>query len=279
MPPAVSSRAAAWTGYALAGLTTVLWVFCALPSGVPAGGSLRDDGGTPLFREPWALVPALTLLVMAPAAVALTTVRLGRLMILAATDAFVSLYAALVLTARPGMLATLRVEPGAPLALLVALYMLAVFSIFETRRLLRGDMGPPAFHLGGLRLALCLLVLVLPAGVLLEPGQDRALLLAPFLLVAVSAGGARLARSGEGLGLTAALVHLALAGHLVVTLRYTILRASPEIVDLRLPGRVTLHLAWAVLALAAFQALVHLVLSLRRRALDAPAGAAVGASG
>jgi hypothetical protein len=263
--PAAPSRAAAWTGYALAGLTTIRWVFCALPSGVPEGGSLRDDAGTPLFREPWALVPVLVLLVMAPAAVALTHARLGRLMILAATDAVVSLYAAAVLTVRPGMLSSLRVEPGAPLALLVALYALGAFSLLETRRLARGEMGPPAFHLGGLRLALCLLVLVLPAGSLLEPGQDRALLLAPFLLVALSAGGARLARSAEGLGLTAALVHLALAGHLVVTLRYTIERASPLITDLRLPGRVTLDLAWIILALAALQAGVHLVLSLRRR--------------
>jgi hypothetical protein len=216
---------------------------------------------------------------MAPAAVALTSMRLGRLMILAATDAVVSLYAALVLTVRPGMPASLRVEPGAPLALLVALYVLGVFSVLETRRLLRGDMRPPAFHLGGLRLALCLLVLVVPAGSLLTPGQDRALLLAPFLLVAISAGGARLSHSAEGLGLTAALVHLALAGHLVVTLRYTILRAAPHLVDLRLPGRVTLDLVWAVLALAALQAFIHLVLSMRRRAQGAPAPAALEAAG
>ena len=268
--PAAPSRAAAWTGYALAGLTTVLWVFCALPSGVPEGGSLRDDVGTPLFRERFALVPVLVLLVMAPAAVALTFARLGRLMILAATDAVICLYAALVLTVRPDALATLRVEPGAPLALLVALYALGLFSVLETRRLVRGRMDPPAFHLGGLRLALCLLVLVLPAGSLLEPGQDRALLLAPFLLVALSAGGARLSRSSEGLGLTAALVHLALAGYLVVTLRYTVLRASPQITDLRLPGRATLDLAWVVLGLAALQAGVHLVLSLRRRSRHTP---------
>jgi hypothetical protein len=275
--PAVPSRAAAWTGYALAGLTTVLWVFCALPSGVPVGGTLMDDGGTPLFREPWALVPVLVLLVVAPAAMALTSFRMGRLRILAATDACLSLYAALVLTARPGMLSSLRLDLGAPLALLIALYALGALSILETRRLLRGDVRPPAFHLGGLRLALCLLVLALPAGALIEAGQDLALLLLPFLLVAVSAGGARLAKSAEGLGLTAALVHLVLAGNLLITLRYTILRAAPHLFDLRLPGRVTLDLAWTVLALAGLQVIVQSVLCLRRRARAAESAAVLEA--
>lgn len=280
MPPAppAPARAAAWSGYALAGLATLLWVGCSLPSGVPQGGSLLDDAGTPLYREPWVLVPALVLLVVGPAAVALTPGRLGRLMILAATDTFVTLFAALVLTAAPGGWAAFTIGSGGGLALLLALYVLGTLSALEARRLVLGRTGPPGFGLGGARLALCLLVLALPSQMLLVAGQERALLLAPFLLVAVSAGGARVSRSREGLGLTAALLHLGLAAEVLVTLRYTVLRAAPRITDVRLPGRLTLDLAWGLVALAGVQALAHLVPLLRslRRAPAATSAAPGG---
>lgn len=265
------ARPAAWIAYAIAGLATLLWIGCALPSGLPEGGSLRDDAGTPLYRQPWALVPALVLLVLTPAAMTLATGRQGRLLILAMTDAFVALYGALVLTFRHGLPDAVQASRGAPLALLILLYVVAGLSVVETRRLMRGQLGPPAHGLAGARLALCLLVLLLPAGALLEGGQERASLLAPFLFIAVSAGGARLSSGAPGLGLTAALLHLALATHVVVTLRFTWSQEAPRVLDLNVVGTTTRDLAYGLLALAALHVLAQVAGGVRRRALAEPA--------
>lgn len=275
-------RSPAWLAYTVAVLATLLWIGCALPSGAPEGGSLRDDAATPLQREAWVLVPALVLLVLTPAALALTPGRLGRLTILAATDAFVALYAALVLTFRRGLPDSVRTVAGAPLVLLLLLYAVALLSLWETRRLLAGRLGAPPFGLSGARLALCLLVLLLPAFPLLEGGQERASLLAPFLFVAVSAGGARLSKGATGLGLTGALLHVALATHVVIMLRYTLAHEAPRVPVLSPVGRVTQDLALGLLGVAVLQVLVQALAAFRRRgepepdaAEDtAPAGAA-----
>lgn len=275
-------RSPAWLAYTVAVLATLLWIGCALPSGVPEGGSLRDDAGTPLQRQAWVLVPALVLLVLTPAALALTPGRMGRLTILAATDAFIALYAALVLTFRRGVPDSVRVLSGPPLVLLLLLYAVALLSVWETRRLLAGRLAPPPFGLAGARLALCLLVLLLPAFPLLSGGQERASLLAPFLFVAVSAGGARLSRGAAGLGLTGALLHVALAAHVLIMLRYTLAHEAPRVVELSLVGRATRDLALGLLAAAVLQALVHALAAFRhRRSADddpasegTPAGAA-----
>lgn len=275
MSPAESlSRASRWPAYALCGLAMLLWVGCALPAGSAeglVGGSLANDAGTPLFRQAWILVPALFLLVLTPAAMTLATGRQGRLAILAATDAFLTLYAALVLTFRPDLSTALR--PRGPLAvgLLVGLYVLAGLSVVETRRLVLGRLGPPRGGWGGARLALCLLVLLIPAGPLLAHGQERASLLAPFLFVALSAGGARLARTSDGLAFTAALLHVALAAHVLVTLRYTILHETPHISPVGLVGRATLDLGWALLAIALLRVPIHVARALRREAVEVAA--------
>jgi hypothetical protein len=188
----------------MSALATLLWIGCALPSGLLESAGPADDAATPFFREPWVLVPAITLLVLGPVAVALTPSRAGRLMILAATDSFVTVFAALVLAVRPRGWSSLTGGGGVGYALLLALDLLALLSLLETSRLLRGRVGAPGRWLGGARLALCLLVLAVPAQLLLVAGQERALLLAPFLLVALSAGGARLARTRAGLGVAAA---------------------------------------------------------------------------
>jgi hypothetical protein len=255
--PAATARAATWFGYTVAGVATLVWIFCALPAGVVVGGASADDLGTPFFRERWVLVPALVLLVVCPAGVALTAQRSARLMILAATDAFLTLYAAFVLSARLGLPEAFHFERGVPLVLLIALYLLAVLSVLETRRLVQGRTTPVAKPLSGVRLALCLLVLVVPAGPFLVTGQERATLLAPFLFVALSAGGVRLSKGPAGLGLTAALLHLTLAIHVLVTLRYTIYRSPPFIPEVALAGHITLDLAWILVAAATLHALTH----------------------
>jgi hypothetical protein len=261
-----TARAPVWPAYAIAGLTTLLWVGCSLPAGIPLGGSLSDDAGTPLHRQPWALVPGLVLLVLMPVAMTLTVGRQGRLGVLAATDAFLTLYAGLVLTFRSDVPDPLQPRGLVALLLLAALYVLGVLSIAETRRVLRGELGAPAGGLGGARLALCLLVLVVPAWPLLVPGQERASLLAPFLFVAVSAAGARLARGPAGLAFTAAVLHLALAAHVLVSLRFTVLHDVPRIPAPGPVGRATLDACWVLLALAVAQVLLFLPGAVRRRA-------------
>jgi len=258
-PSAPTSRASAWPAYLLAGLTTLLWVVAALPAGVPEGGSLSDDAGTPLARQAWVLIPALVLLILGPVGMTLTTLRQGQLMLLAATDAFLALYAGLVLTFRPEIPDPLHPHGVVAVLLVGGLWLLGALSVFETRRLMRGRLGPPTHGLGGLRLALCLLVLVLPAWPLLVEGQELATLLAPYLYVALSAGGARLARGSRGLARTAAILHLTLAAHVLTTLRYTILREAPRIVEPTAVGRLTLNLAWALLVVAGLQVVVNML--------------------
>jgi hypothetical protein len=255
--PAATARAATWFGYTVAGIATLVWIFCALPAGVVEGGVSADDLGTPFFRERWVLVPALVLLVVCPAGVALTAQRTARLTILAATDAFLTLYAAFVLTARLGLPEAFHFERGVPLTLLIALYLLSVLSVLETRRLIQGRTVPIPKPLSGVRLALCLLVLLVPAAPFLVTGQERATLLAPFLFVAVSAGGVRLSKGPAGLGLTAALLHLSLAIHVLVTLRYTIYRSPPFIPEVMAAGDITLDLAWIMVAAATLHVLTH----------------------
>jgi hypothetical protein len=269
--PAATARAATWFGYAVAGIATLLWIFCALPAGAPEGGRLVDDSGTPFFRERWVLVPALVLLVIGPAAVALTAQRLGRLMILAATDAFLALYAAFVLSARLGLPEAFHFERGVPLVLLIALYALASLSVLETRRLLQRLSGPVPAPFSGVRLALCLLVLLVPSGPFLVGGQERATLLAPFLFVAISTGGVRLSKGASGLGLTAALLHLTLAIHVLVTLRYTIHRSPPYIREVETTGHIALDLAWLLVAAAALHFLTHFWLCFSLRGERPPA--------
>lgn len=261
-----NARAPVWPAYAIAGLTTLLWVGCSVPAGIPVGGSLSDDGGTPLHRQPWVLVPSLVLLVLMPVAMTLTVGRQGRLGVLAATDAFLTLYAGLVLALRSDVPDPLQPRGVVAVLLLAALFVLSLLSMLETRRVLRGELGPPQSGLGGARLALCLLVLILPAWPLLVSGQERASLLAPFLFVAVSAAGARLARGPGGLAFTAALLHVALAAHLLVALRYTVLHDEPRIPHAGPVGRVTLDAAWVLLALTVGQVLLFLPGALRRRA-------------
>lgn len=266
LPPSARPSRASLIAYALAAVATLVWIGCALPSGAPEGGSLRDDAATPLQREAWMLVPALVLLVISPVASALATTRSARLTVLAGLDAFVALYSALLLLLRRGPAGAAVPLEGLPLALLVALLAVGGLSLIEARRLLAGRLGPPAAWLAGARLALCLLVLLLPSQLLLRGGQDRASLLAPFLFVAVSAGGARLARGPAGLALTAALLHVALATHLLVTLRYTLAHEAPRVPVLSPVGRATLDGATLMLGLAALQTLVALVGALRRGA-------------
>ena len=252
----VPGRGSTALAYAIAALTTLLWVACVLPAGPlppPSAGArpFSEDLATPLHREAWVLVPALVLLVVGPVGVVLAQHRVGRLAVLAGTDAFIAGYAGIALGAR-GV-----VRGDVSLVLVALLLGIAVISVLETIRVLRAPPEADVRPLGrGLRFALCLLALITPSGLLVRDGRELASLLAPFALVAIGAGGATLARGALGLRLTASIVHLALALHVLVTVRFTIYEAEPAVLRVEPPGAAALGLAVAVAVLAFAQTLL-----------------------
>jgi hypothetical protein len=179
-------------------------------------------------------------------------------MLLAATDALLALYAGLVLLSRRGIPDPF--EPTGAMGYLLAggLLLLGVLSVLEVRRLALGRLESPAHGMGGLRLGICLLVLLMPAWPLLSDGRELASLLAPYLYLAVSAAGARLADTPRGLAFTGSLLHLGLSAHVLVTLRYSLDHEMPRLATLGGAGRLASALAWGLLALSALQVLVLL---------------------
>ncbi len=260
--PDTPSRLETIPAYVLSAITTLLWVACVLPSGTLAQPDLNEDWATPLHREPILLVPALLLLIAVPTACTISRYRRGMRGVLASTDAFVMCYTGIALLAE-GLANDLQTLIG-----IVLLFAVGALSILEAIRCTRqtppDDMG---HSMAGLRLALCIMVLVVPMSLLIEPNVERASLLAPFVFVAISAAGARLARDMRGLRRTAALLQLLLAMHLVVTIRYTIYRAEPTLADVNMAGRVTMGLC---LVVAGF-ALLQLLLLMRPRKTTAGA--------
>lgn len=267
----------------MSGLTMLLWVACVLPAG-PLVGGVAEDLATPLYREAWLLVPALLLLIIGPVGVVLSTTRTGRLAVLALTDAFIAGYAGLGLwlsglpqiSASPfGSLPELGTLLAATLVGL--LLALSALSLYETIRVMRFGADATVLPLlKGLRLAICLLVLITPAWLLVQGGRELASLLVPFGLVAISAAGAAFSRAPLSLRFTASLVYLALAAHVVVTLRYTIFDGTPVFQKVTYLGWGTLALAGGVLLLALAQVLY---LGRRSRTLrDVPASSTAPAS-
>lgn len=243
--------------YGIAALTTVLWLLCVLPSGVllPEFAVLGDDWRTPMHREARLLVPALLLLIIMPVGMVLAQGRLGRLAVLAGGDTFVAGYF--------GILVAVSYAPRGDLglALVVLMLVLAGLSFYEMIRVLRaGPDAPVGPLLKGVRLAICLLVLITPASHLLVDGKELASLLVPFVIVGVSAAGAAFATAPLGLRFTASGVHALLAVHVLVTLRYTILDRSPRFERIDPFGWATLGLAGLIL----FLALLQVVLLWRR---------------
>ena len=266
------TRAEGFVAYVLSALTTLLWVGCVLPAGPALAPGLGSDATTPVHRDAILLVPALLLLVSMPVGCTLAVRRRGMRAVLAGVDAFVALYVSIALLAvgfvddLPALLAVLT---------LLALGVMALVEVVRHTAAAGEDSDQSA--LCGARLALSLLVLILPLHILMHPDVERASLLAPFVFIALSAGGSRMSRHMRGLRRTAALLQLALAVHLLITLRYTIFRTDPAIGDLYVSGILTL----AGSGLVVLVAVVQLGLYLRRipaRAPDetvtpAPAGA------
>lgn len=239
--------------YVIASLTTVLWLLCVLPSGVlgPDAVGLADDMRTPMHREATLLVPALLLLIIMPVGIVLAEGKVGRLAVLAGGDAFVAGYFGLLLAAQNTPRGDLA------LGLVVLMLMLAGLSAYEMIRVLRRGadvkVGP---LLKGLRLAICILVLLVPASHMVVAGKELASLLVPFVIVGVSAAGALFATAPLGLRFTASAVHALLAVHIVVTLRYAIFDSAPRFSRIDPFGYATIGLAGFILFLALVQVLV-----------------------
>ena len=255
--------------YMLSVLTTLVWVGCVMPGGELPGVGWDSDAATPLHRAPVILVPALLLLTILPVSFTLSRRRPGLMSVLASTDAFVALYAALAFgfSRRP--------TDAAGLVCLGLLTLLGTLSSLEAYRALRlarrgEESGELPRWLRGLRLAICILVLVVPSRFLLQGTDERASWLGPFVFIAISAAGAQMARTGRGLRRTAAVLQLALAVHVVVTLRWTLVDQFPTPTHITLPGQITLMVA----GVAAGVALAQLLALLRRgpEAVPLPTG-------
>lgn len=238
----------AFAAYALSGLTSLLWVACVIPAGPLLDMHRIEETATPMYREAILLVPALFLLTLLPVGFTLARRTSGLTALLASTDAFVAIYAGLAFLIVKHPLDV----PG--VVCVALLFLLATLSGLEIWRSLSAKAGRPALAaVQGLRLALCLLILIVPSRFLLETGAERASWLGPFVLIALSAAGARLATTDRALRRTGALVQFLVAVHIAVTLRYTLLHESPLYMHLEEAGRVTLALAGVLVLFAAVQ--------------------------
>lgn len=248
--------------YAISSLTTLLWFACVLPAGPLVASGLSEDFATPMYRAAWLLVPALFVLVIGPVGIVLSQGRGGRLAVLAATDAFLAGYAGIAVLGRLDMgeiLGHVRARNLDPrvfveAGLILLLLVLATLSAIELVRILRRGPEhrvPPLLR--GLRLAICLFVLVIPAGMLLGKRNDLAPLLVPFVFVGAGAAGPALGRAPLALRLTASIVHLLLAIYVLLVLRVTILDQAPHFARIGPIGQATFSLAGLLVALALLQ--------------------------
>jgi hypothetical protein len=268
------SRLETLAAYGAAGLATLVWVGCVVPGARLVDPAAPDDLATPMARGAILLLPALVLFVGGSVGTTLANRRNALRAALAAGDAFVALYMA-------GAVWWTRVRDPGTTVLVAILGVVGLLSVRAAAQALRAAPGTDVRRFADLRLAIAILVLAAPASLLAAPGEERASLLAPFAYVAVSAAGARVARTVVSLRLTAAVLMTVIAAHLVIAIHW-VLRASmpglPETVGLTWEGRTTLALALTVafLALGRAALLVPPVVAERaaRRAQRAPPPAA-----
>lgn len=246
------TRGEGLVAYVLSTLTTLLWVGCVLPAGAPVMPAMGSDASTPVHRDAILIVPALLLLVIMPVGCTLALRPRGMRAVLAGVDALVALYVATALVS-VGFVS----DPTSIVAVLT-LFVLGAMAVVEVIRYTTSNSDTfDQSALCGARLALALLVLILPLHILMHPQVERASLLAPFVFIAVSAGGSRIARNMRGLRRTAAVLQLVLAIHLGISLRYSVFRTDPAIGDLYVSGQATLALAGAVVLVALGQLLLY----------------------
>jgi hypothetical protein len=260
--PDAPSGAEAAVAYALSAAGTMLWVGCVIPAGRLAEGGVFDDRATPMGRSAILLVPGLLLLILGPVSALIARGVNGRRGVLAATDTFVCMYASIAITLRG------RGQGATFWALTSAMGVLGLLSLLETVRYARaGARGRAPPHIRGLRLALAILILLMPSWFLVEEGRELASLLSPFAFVALSAAGEKFSTSSRALRRVAAFQHLLVAAHLFIALRYTVFDGEPAFEKIG-------HAGYAVVAgsaLLAGLALVQVAMFLRPAGRSEPA--------
>jgi hypothetical protein len=254
--------------YLGAGLATLVWVGCVIPGARLSEATRDDEAATALGRGAIFLLPALFLYVTGSVGTTLAARGTALRAALAAGDGFVTLYVA-------GALSWAKLSDGGLMAIVGVLIVVGLLSLREAVRVVVGGgdaegedapVAPPGGRWGDVRLGLSILVLIAPAWLFSNPQSERASLLAPFFYVAVSAGGARLAKTARGLRLTAALLMALLAAHLVVAIRWVLDEGSPAVAGTTAVGHATVAAAAVVFVLT----VARVVLIARRRG-EAPA--------
>lgn len=250
------TRTQAVLAYCLSAATTLIWIACVIPAGVLADPSLLDELATPMHREAILLVPALLLLIALPVGFTLSRREEGLIAVLSSTDAFVAFYAGIALTLSHPITG---VPAFVAVGLLFVLGSLSSLEAWRAARAGRDEERTVPQGLRGARLALCVLVLMIPADFLLEDGAELASWLGPFVFVALSAAGVRLSRTGHGLRFTASMLQLLIAIHVIVTISYTLDAPGPDaIARLHLPGHLARGLSFFVAGIALLQCLALL---------------------
>jgi hypothetical protein len=240
------SRLETLAAYGAAGLATLAWVGCVVPGARLADPAAPDDLATPMARGAILLLPALVLFVTGSVGTTLAHRRNALRAALAAGDAFVALYMA-------GAVWWTRVRDSGTTVLVLLLAVVGLLSVRSAAQALRAPPGTDPRRFADLRLGIAILVLAAPASLLAAPGRERASLLAPFAYVALSAAGARIARTVVSLRLTAAILMTVIAAHLVVAIHYVLRGALPGVpasIDLTWAGHATIAVALTVGLLA-----------------------------
>lgn len=258
LPTALESRLA----YVAALLSTFVWVAAVMPGVVLADRALADDLASTMHRGAVFLVPTLLLLVAMPVAAVLARQPLALRGLLAWSSVFVATYTACALLASS--------PSGFRRIAAVALGVVAVAAVRDAVVLGRAasdDADPRGPRTADVRLAVSLLAILTPAGLLASGQDEQATWLAPFVFLAVAAAGERFAATLGVLRSTAVLCLVALGLHLVVGVRYALDVASPASAAWTAWGAATLVLAVAVLACLAGWGVVA---TLRARLARAP---------
>ena len=238
-------------GYGTTGLAALVWIACVVPGVVLQDATLSDDLATPMAREPLLILPALLLLITGPIGVMLAGRPDTLRSLLASGDAFVTLFAAgVLLHDRNGDTARLVASLG-----LLVLLAVAIRDAIRPSLAAPPPEGAPIRNGGGLRLALSLVALLMPASLLTRSAGERASLLAPFAYVAISALGSRLARGTIGLRMTAAFLLAGVSAHLAVAIRYGVEDAVPTFERWTIAGGFAFALALVTFGVTALWAL------------------------
>ena len=231
--------------YAVALLSTFVWVAAVMPGVRLADATLADDLASTMHRGAVFLVPALLLLVAVPVAAVLARQALALRGLLAWSAVFVALYTAVALwSAGPR---------GLQWGIVAALVVVTVASVRDA--LLLGRAAPDDAGAGAgprtadVRLAVSLLALLTPAGVVALGHDELGTWLVPFVFLALGAAGERFATSLRVLRIAAVLCLLTLALHLVVGVRYALTVATPASAGWTTWGTTTFVVALVVLAL------------------------------